>query len=192
MRKVPEQEVRLRIIEGTIEEFNDKGFKFTMDDIAKRISISKKTIYAVFNDKEDLFMQMVDYCFGEIKESERAIVEDDQMDVIEKLRRVLVVLPDRYSHIDFRQIYEMKDKYPAIFKKINHRLETEWEPTIQLLEQAISEGKMKPLPIPVVKIMVETSIERFLSSKTLIESKITYKEALADMAEIILEGMLVR
>ena len=37
-----------RIMEATIDEFNEKGVKFTMDDLAKRLTMSKKTIYKVF------------------------------------------------------------------------------------------------------------------------------------------------
>ena len=53
-------ELKEMILEGTLEVFNRKGIKFTMDDIAKALNISKKTIYTVFDDKESLFMAMVD------------------------------------------------------------------------------------------------------------------------------------
>ena len=33
------------ILEGTIKAFNEKGLKFTMDDVAKILGMSKKTIY---------------------------------------------------------------------------------------------------------------------------------------------------
>lgn len=191
MKRLTEDEVRQLIIEGTIDEFNDKGFKFTMDDIAKRLGMSKKTIYSVFKDKETLFMKMVDYCFGAIKESEQKILGDSSLTVVEKIERILIVLPDRYQHIDFRQISEMQEKYPKIFKKIQYRIENDWEPTIRLFEQAMEEGRMKKLPIPVIKVMVEASIERFISSKVLIENEISYEDALHDMVEIILQGLLV-
>ena len=50
-----QQQLRLRIYEATIEEFREKGFKFTMDDMARRLGVSKKTIYQVVRDKETLF-----------------------------------------------------------------------------------------------------------------------------------------
>lgn len=51
------------ILEGTIKAFNEKGLKFTMDDVAKILGMSKKTIYTVFRDKESMFLAMVDYMF---------------------------------------------------------------------------------------------------------------------------------
>lgn len=43
-------ELRERIIEGAILVFNARGVKFTMDDVAKNIHVSKKTIYTVLGD----------------------------------------------------------------------------------------------------------------------------------------------
>ena len=44
-------ELRETILEGTIKAINKKGLKFTLDDIAALLRFSKKTIYAVFKDK---------------------------------------------------------------------------------------------------------------------------------------------
>ena len=38
-------ETREKILEATLKVFNQKGLKFTMDDIASELSMSKKTIY---------------------------------------------------------------------------------------------------------------------------------------------------
>lgn len=41
-----------KIIDATVEEFKQNGLKFTMNDLAKRLGISKKTIYTVFESKQ--------------------------------------------------------------------------------------------------------------------------------------------
>ena len=92
------------ILEGTIKAFNEKGLKFTMDDVAKILGMSKKTIYTVFRDKESMFLAMVDYMFDSIKESEQQIVEDDALSTVEKIRRILGVIPESYRDVDFRQL----------------------------------------------------------------------------------------
>ena len=40
--------------------------------------------------------------------------------------------------------------------------------------------------------MIEASIEQFISKKTLIDSKIAYEDALEQMIEIIMEGIVPR
>ena len=67
------------ILDATLRVFDQKGLKFTMDDLAKELSISKKTIYTVYDDKEALFLAMVDYIFDSIKESEQMILTDPSL-----------------------------------------------------------------------------------------------------------------
>ncbi len=177
------------ILKGTIQIFNDKGLKFTMDDIAERLKISKKTLYKVFDDKEALFLAMVDYIFDSIKESEREVVEDKRLDTVEKIHKILGVLPEGYKDVDFRQLYLLKGKYPNIYKQVELRLETGWETTIALIEQGIAEGCIKPIRIPLLKMMLEASIEQFFQRDVLVCNNITYQEALDEVVDILMEGI---
>ena len=106
------KELKENIMQGTLQAFNQKGLKFTMDDIAKILGISKKTIYQVFRDKEALFLETVDYLFDRIKDSEQKIVENPQMDTLQKIHTILGVMPECYQDVDFRQLYQLKEKYP--------------------------------------------------------------------------------
>ena len=45
-------ETKEKILKGTIQVFNKKGLKLTMDDVADELKISKKTIYKEFASKE--------------------------------------------------------------------------------------------------------------------------------------------
>lgn len=184
-------ELREMILEGTLEVFNRKGIKFTMDDIAKTLNISKKTIYTVFEDKNALFMDMVDYLFDFIKESEEQVLADDTLDTLEKIRKILGVMPESYKNVDFRQLYMLKDKYPAIYQKVEERLETGWESTISLLEQGIEEGVIRQVSIPLVKMMLEASLEQFFRRDILIRNDIGYVEALEMVVNILVDGIAV-
>lgn len=185
-------ELRETILEGTIQAYCEKGLKFTMDDVAKVLGMSKKTIYTVFRDKESLFLTMVDYMFDSIKESEQRVLADDSLTTIEKLRQMLGVLPDGYKDLDFRQLYLLKDKYPTIYKQVERRLETGWETTISLIEQGMEEGVIRRVQIPIVKIMLEASLEQFFQRDILIQNQIAYKDALQEVVDILVDGIQTR
>ena len=140
-------EVRETILQGTLDAFNEKGLKFTMDDVARALGMSKKTIYTVFRDKETMFLAMVDYMFDSIKESEQAIMDDASLGTEEKIRRIMGVMPEGYRDVDFRQLYLLKDKYPEVYKQVEKRLETGWETTIALLQQGMEEGIVRKIDI---------------------------------------------
>ena len=184
-------ELKESILRGTIQVFNKKGLKFTMDDVARELSISKKTIYTVFTDKGALFLQMVDYIFDSIKDSEQRIMEDDSLPLIEKIRQILSVMPEGYRDIDFRQLYLLKDKYPSIYAKVEKRLETGWENTIELLNRAMEEGLIRRIDIPILKLMLEASIEQFFQRDILIRNGLTYQEALSEVVDILVEGIRI-
>lgn len=52
---IQEQKLQQKILEGTIEAFNQKGLKFTMDDLAGILGMSKKTIYTSFQTRLHCF-----------------------------------------------------------------------------------------------------------------------------------------
>lgn len=178
------------LLEAVITAFNEKGIKFTMDDIAKYMGISKRTLYEMVEDKEALFFEMVSTVFSEIKKGELQIVRDSSLDSLAKLKKMLIYLPSKYQTIDFRQLYELKNQYPKIYAKIQDRLETDWETTFRLIKQAQKEGKIRNINLQVFKAVFTGSIEYYLSRKDLIESNITYKEALEQLLDILMEGIL--
>ena len=177
------------ILDAALRVFDRKGLKFTMDDLAKELSISKKTIYTVYDDKEALFLAMVDYIFDSIKESEHMILTDPTLGTIEKLQRILGVLPEGYQNIDLRKLYSLRDKYPKIYHKVELRLETGWEPTIQLIETGMAEGSIRPVPICLVKMMLEASIEQFFQRDILVRADMTYAQGLNEVVSILLNGI---
>ncbi len=55
-------ELKEKIIHAAIESFAQTGFDRTkMEDIAKRLDLSKGTIYLYFKSKEDLFLAICEY-----------------------------------------------------------------------------------------------------------------------------------
>ena len=182
-------ELRKSILENTLRVFNKKGLKFTMDDIAREMSISKKTIYTVFNDKEELFFASVDYMFDSVKEAEQTILDNPNLSTVEKIRAVLGVMPDGYKDVDISQLYVLKDKFPKIYAQVEQRLENGWEKTIALIEQGMEEGVIRKVSIPIVKVMMEASLEQFFQRDILIRNGLTYQEALTEVVDILMSGM---
>jgi len=182
-------ELREEILGATLTCFNYKGLKFTMDDVAHTLGISKKTIYKEFKDKEDMTLALVDYVFDGIKEAERQIYESRELSTVEKIRRILGVLPEGYKNIDLRQLYVIRDTYPKIYRKVEQRLENGWESTIALLQQGIEEGVIRPIKIPILKMMLEASLEQFFQRDILVKNKITYSEGLDEVVDILIEGI---
>ncbi len=187
--EIKDRELRDRIVNAAIEEFSEKGLKFTMDDVAKRLKISKKTLYNVFQDKEDMFLAVADCCFADIKRSEREVLAQTDLDVVEKIEKIMVVMPERYQNIGLSNLYQLKDKFPHVYSRVANYLETDWDATIGLLEQGMAEGKIRPISIPVVKAMVESTVQHFFSSEVLVKNGLSYEQGLQEMIDVIIKGI---
>lgn len=192
MPKLPKSfsEIKSDIMESTIKVFNEKGLKFTMDDIARECHISKKTMYVYFDNKESLFLEMVDYIFDQIKDAEAAVMKDESLSTVEKIRKILCVLPDGYQEIDFTQLYSLREKYASSYRQVEERLETGWENTIALIEQGIKEGVIRDINISIVKMMLEASLEQFFQRDILVRNRLSYGEATKAVVDILMEGII--
>lgn len=181
--------LRDKILEGAVTVYRKKGLKFTMDDLAKEIRISKKTIYTVFRDKKHLVYDLVNYVFDQIKESEAAIVNDDSLDSTEKLRRILSVMPESFSGVDFPSLYDYKDKYPKAYKAVRDRLESGWDMTLTIVKEGIADGSFRDVDLHLFQLVYEASVERFLSTEELNKYGIHYGEALDALSELLINGI---
>lgn len=186
-----ESELKQEIIKKASLLFNQDGLKFTMDDLARELHISKKTIYKIIPDKKSLFNMMVDDIFDSIKEEERNSLEDESSSTLEKLRRTLGAMPEEYYNINFQNLNVLKEKYPKIYAHVEQRLETGWEQTIELLEKAMEEGLIRRISIPIFKTMFQATIEQFFQRDVLIENQIPYQEALQEVVSIMIDGIVI-
>ena len=121
MPKLPKDSTVLKneIMEACITVFNEKGLKFTMDDVAKACHVSKKTMYVIFADKEDMFYKMVDFIFDKIKTAEAAVLKDKTLSTADKIKKVLCVLPEGYQ-----ERFEAIKKADAALE--NYKAEEQW------------------------------------------------------------------
>ena len=62
--KLTEQK-RQQVILAAVEEFTENGFPATsMDRVAQRAAVSKRTVYNHFSSKDELFVGIIQYMFG--------------------------------------------------------------------------------------------------------------------------------
>ena len=74
------------ILEQSANMFFNYGIQhITMDDIAKKCGVSKKTIYKYFENKDDLLHQVIEL---QIKELKKEIFENKQIKIAENQKNI--------------------------------------------------------------------------------------------------------
>ena len=91
--------MRDKIIDATVEEFKQNGLKFTMNDLAKRLGISKKTIYTVFESKQAVLVAVADRYAADLNSMQEELEANVSLNVVQKLEKLLCALPEKYSNV---------------------------------------------------------------------------------------------
>lgn len=72
-----------KIIQRTLELFRTRGLRtVTMDDVAKELGMSKRTLYQFYQNKENFFRKCVDYRIGQWGLHEQANNNDTVLDLL--------------------------------------------------------------------------------------------------------------
>src|ERR1700710_3113733 len=109
-----------RIILGGEELFLKAGIKsVTMDDIAKHLGMSKKTIYLFFKDKNELVMALVKKKLQDDEEQMSEIVGKSG-NVIEEMINMMKCSEDIFSRINPVVIHDMQKYHPDAWIEFQH------------------------------------------------------------------------
>lgn len=68
-------------------------------------------------------------------------------------------MPDSYSELDWRQIYQLEKSVSKDICQGESNVEQQWDNTIELLRRGIDEGVIRDIPIPVIKTHVRGHTE---------------------------------
>lgn len=183
---------REKCIREAIALCSEQGLDFTMSQLAARLGRSKKTLYVLFDSKEALLLATVDAMFDEVKASEADVLARADLDLAAKVRRLVVVLPDSYQTLDWARLRGVEEKYPAVYRRIRQRLESGWEPTLELLRRGMDEGVLRPFEPGLLRAVVEGAIEHFLATDALEREGLDYVQALDGMMDLLMNGILVQ
>ena len=192
MKNGKNDELRVRILDEAAKLFDCKGIKFTMDDLARSLGMSKKTIYAVFEDKRSIMNETIDRFFDDALIEEEAILNDDSLSISEQLRMIIGSVPERYTQNDLAQLYVLKEKYPSVYRHWQRCRENYWQGVAILLRRGIDQGEIRPVSMPILKTMFQSTIEQFFQDDVLIKNGISYRAALAEVSDILVNGITVK
>jgi len=106
------------ILEKVTRLYHRYGIKsVTMDDVARHLGISKKTIYEFFQDKEDLVKNVLLYEY-EQRCGSLQIIQEKNLNAIEELFEVYKMLNAMLRDHNTSMEYDIRKFYPNLYLKI--------------------------------------------------------------------------
>jgi len=134
-----------RILQGGEELFLSAGIKsVTMDDIARHLGMSKKTIYQFFKDKNELVIALVKKKLQE-DEDQMCVIISKSGNVIEEMINMMKCSEEIFSRINPIVIHDMQKYHPDAWKEFqNFKAEVVIRTMEDLLNKGIQQGYIRP------------------------------------------------
>jgi len=138
-----DMDLRERIIEKASALFFQRGVKsMTMSDIANELGISKRTLYEVFHDKEDLLENCITMHLERADKTAQKLAEDSD-DVIEAMMRIYARSLDEVRMINSSVMYDLKKYHSRLYKKVEQNQRESASVFLPLLDKGVEQGLIR-------------------------------------------------
>ncbi|MVB12280.1 Bacterial regulatory proteins, tetR family [Caprobacter fermentans] len=169
-----------------IEQYGLK--KFTVDELAAELHISKKTLYQYFSGKDEMIREY----FEKTLESDRQNVLDtvgSDRSFPDKIHAI-VHSSHRYR-LPVRIMDEAKQFYPDEWAKVKDLKQFKLDEFQKLLKQASDEGILRPdVHFGILSAMLERVSDLFLDTDFLLENGMKATQAIDEVLNIIIGGIV--
>jgi len=180
-----------RIVEQAMQMFVRQGIKSVrMDDIAHSLGVSKRTLYELFGDKEELLTLSVVRYF-ESRRQRNSEIAAKAANVLEALFIVLNEILDSSAAAD-RLLGNLKKFYPTVYEKVMQEgRESNYLCFREMLEKGIAEGLFVSdfnLDLSIA-MLYYTATGMISHSKEIVPAGMTEREAFVQIVSNFFRGI---
>jgi AcrR family transcriptional regulator len=137
--------IKDKILKGAEDLFTKYGVRsISMDDIARHLSVSKKTLYQHFADKEDI-VTMTCKAHLERNNKEFDLARNSATNAIEELANLSICLKRNMEEINPSLLFDLQKYHPKAWSVwLEHKNKTIRESVVRNIKQGVSEGYYRP------------------------------------------------
>lgn len=180
-----------RILRYAQEKFQKEGFyKTSMDELARELQISKKTIYKYYASKEKLVEHIVmDKMMCDSHKIKDFLHTDDN--VVLKFVKILNLNRERFSCMSEKWFRDLQIHTPQLWTEMDKfKIQMIEETMKKLIEQGKKEKLIENYPSEIIITCMVSSIKAILNADFMMNSKLNVKEIFHYTMELLLNGML--
>jgi AcrR family transcriptional regulator len=185
------EEIRERILKRSMDLYSTKGIKnLIMDDVAGDLGISKKTIYKIFPNKEELIKEMIlFYVKSNIVDFETmAATYDNYLDLFydSMIGRIKFLQPLIKNALDLRKYY------PKIWGMIEELRAGEAQKSVSFIQKAMEKGQIRNDIEPRFVMMIAFSFIINLIEEKLKNPELDLEKAFSTFFGVLRDGLVPR
>lgn len=176
---------------GAVEEMKTRGVKFTMSNLARRLNLSKTSLYEHFSSKNELVHSIIVTALEDVQKQDQDIYNNTELSVPEKIEAFLKLAPKVFGPINNYSLYDdLRHYHPNEWKLVSAFQENQQNRLAAFITQNIESNTLRPVNITVLKRIIVSVTNDLFDFRFLAENNITHADALAAMADITVYGLL--
>jgi AcrR family transcriptional regulator len=168
---------------------NVQGVKFTTADLARELGISKRTIYEYFTSKEDLMESALDTILTDLRQQIAGVVDDDSLDTVARLKALMVLYPKAFGSVSIQVIEDVRRYLPQVWEKFEECFSERWRLIEKIIDDGAKQGILAKVDVVILKRMYMGTINQLLDFHFLAQHNITFNNAMANAAEVLIGGL---
>jgi AcrR family transcriptional regulator len=187
--KILENETKSDILKTTESLFNQFGIKsVSMDDVASKLGVSKKTLYKYYNSKDELVKEVLLNKLGTFHGCIIQIQTDG--DAIDEVLSVFKNVSEVMSKNNPVMIYDLKKYYPKAFSLFEEfRNQKIREHFLNNLKRGVAEGLYRKNVNGELLARIYFNIIEFISGPDLVEIEPDFRKRYSEVFVYHLRGI---
>ena len=176
-----------RILKAAMKAFTERGVKAVkMDDVAQMLGISKRTLYEIYKDKEELLYQGVVQADQDYKKSMSIFVNgaSSVMDVIIESYQRRVVRKGSVNPL----FYDDIQKYPTVVEYLNNERKHAYGQLLDFMQRGVNEGYFRNDVDYKLVVQLSYAINNYIMTQHLL-SQFNIQQVFANMILVPLRGI---
>jgi len=148
-----------KILKGAEDLFMKYGVRsISMDDIARRLGVSKKTLYQHFADKDEL-VTLFSKSHLERHAKEFDAIQEMAGDSIEELARISICMKKNLEGVNQTMLFDLQKFHPKAWSVwIDFKHKFIFESVVRNLKQGIKDGYIRPEVDPEVMAIIRIEL----------------------------------
>lgn len=178
-----------QILMTTYQEMNKRGLKFTMDDIATQLGMSKKTLYKLYRSKSDLIIAVVQALLDFALATEEKVMQAN-VPLSQKISNFLISDMEDFPHPSSLLARDIHNHHPEAFQLLSDFTTKRAERFSKLLEKGIEEGLLAPIPAGFIGELLSGIGETIIRNKLPEKHHLTFHESMRITTQLVMRGLL--
>jgi len=180
------------ILDGAKNLFMQFGLKsITMDDIARKVGVSKKTIYQFYSDKNSIVFQSVHEHFSEHRKEIENVLNNSK-DAIEAIHNISKCMKGQVEAINPTVLYDLKRYFPKAYKRFLEFKNTFMKERMKnIIEDGIASGFFrKEINTEILIIQRIEQVQLAFDNEIFPRNKFDFKEVHEQLFDHFIHGLL--